>query len=154
MSLHFTTQEHVHVDKHVSDLLNCCSTNLWKFNVTAIYNWPVKHWSHQPWWQHSIWLWFSRIITVYSLGLVHTSKFTLLRPLYTCFAAKLRGHRRTCYIPMSLMSFCYFSNFCFTLQPSTSLQSISSTSSKEIRNKKCKLYPLWWFCITHFIDHL
>ena len=42
VSLHFATQEHVHIDKHVSDLLNWRSTNLWKFYVIAFYNWHDK----------------------------------------------------------------------------------------------------------------
>ena len=106
-SLHFTTQEHEHINKPVSDLLNCCST-IYESYDTAFYNWhDIILWSHQPWWQHSIWLWFSWIITVYSLGMVHTSNSTLLRYLFICLAVN-EVYCHTCHILIS-----YLTSFCF-----------------------------------------
>ena len=66
-SLRFTTEKHVHIDKHVCDLLNCCSGNL---NLTAL-NYEATHVRRQ----HSIWL---RFLWVYSLDIVSSEAFVYL----------------------------------------------------------------------------
>ena len=48
---------HVHINKHVSDRLNCCSINLWKLKCQSILQLADKIMNldtqHKPWRQHS-----------------------------------------------------------------------------------------------------
>ena len=86
---------------HVFDLQNCQIANLWSWMPQYLWSWMPQYpkltrkWSlvtellhsHQPWWQHNIWLRFLWIFRVSSLGIVHTSNPNI--KAFICFIEAL-----------------------------------------------------------------
>ena len=121
----------VHINKHVSVLLNCSCTTYESW--MSQHSTTIKHdnevrlasyiHSHQPWWQRD----YGCYESSQYLHLVLFTQVIIYWGLYLLAQLPVTAIPITILV-LYLMSFCSFQSFCIILLPSVSLQSLSCSS--------------------------